>query len=104
MCWNIITYHKWDCGFHQNTGRNRVDCRRRVCRLSDHHPIEAHDCHNGCVGTQTEDQHLVMEQSANVCQQCREAGRSRHPGIPDDDDGSGGIQYRYIVANYGNRT
>ncbi|RPD64523.1 hypothetical protein L226DRAFT_533783 [Lentinus tigrinus ALCF2SS1-7] len=101
MCFNIISYVEWACAYRQNTGRQHLDCRRTICRLSDHHKTEVHDCDKTCVGTATSEQHIVTDTYQAVCLHCEKAGRKEHPGVKqvqEDGASSGGIPYRYLVG------
>ncbi|KAI0774774.1 hypothetical protein BD413DRAFT_472470 [Trametes elegans] len=82
MCFWIVTYTDWACGFRQRTGRHRAECNRWTCRLSYSHRDDEHDCERDCTGCQMDDQHLIMEHNRGVCGECREAGRGvgEHPG------------------------
>ncbi|KAI0704070.1 hypothetical protein C8Q76DRAFT_801833 [Earliella scabrosa] len=95
MCFNIISYREYACGFRENTARQRVDCRRSYCRLSDHHHIEEHECATACTGTYTEDHHLIMDRMRALCRLCREAGRTVHPGS-ENNNAPGGILFKYV--------
>ncbi|RDX54157.1 hypothetical protein OH76DRAFT_1430845 [Lentinus brumalis] len=81
MCVDIIGYIEWACGFRQHTGRQHLDCHRSICRLSDMHQIDEHDCDIICTGTRTEDHHLVTDTYRAVCEHCEAVGREEHPGI-----------------------
>ncbi|KAI1788164.1 hypothetical protein LXA43DRAFT_666399 [Ganoderma leucocontextum] len=102
MCFNLVTHKEWLCGWREHTGRHGIDCRRSICRLSNCHKVQQHDCQKTCEGTQTEEQHLIMSTAQVVCNQCQEAGRGpgEHPGIEITNSGSG-PQFSYVVANYG---
>ncbi|KAI0714192.1 hypothetical protein C8T65DRAFT_645023 [Cerioporus squamosus] len=101
MCFDIVPYVEWACGFRRDTGRQHVDCRRTFCRLSDMHRTEEHDCDTTCMGVATGVHHIVTDTYRTVCEQCTEARREEHPGMRRDQDGgaSGGIQYQYLTRN-----
>ncbi|KAH9888789.1 hypothetical protein C8Q73DRAFT_166124 [Cubamyces lactineus] len=108
MCFTIVTYTDWWCGYRQRTGRHRVDCNRRSCRLSDVHGDreDVHNCRVECTGRTAEDQHLIMERRRIVCGDCRMAGRGRreHPGAATlttngaQNGANGQINYQHLVA------
>ncbi|RDX54140.1 hypothetical protein OH76DRAFT_1341246 [Lentinus brumalis] len=103
MCFDIVSYIEWACGFRQNTGRQHLDCRHSICRLSDMHNLQEHDCDKTCTGTATSEQHLVTDTYRAVCEQCRPLGRKEHPGMRRgqiDRGAPGGIQFRYLTTNY----
>ncbi|RPD64506.1 hypothetical protein L226DRAFT_533757 [Lentinus tigrinus ALCF2SS1-7] len=99
MCFNIISYVEWACGFRRCTGRHPLDCRRTICRLSDMHKTGVHDCDNTCTGSATEDHHIVTDTYSAVCEQCKQAGRDEHPGVRKGG-ASSGIPMRYLTTNY----
>ncbi|OSD04819.1 hypothetical protein PYCCODRAFT_1433155 [Trametes coccinea BRFM310] len=107
MCFTIISYTDWICGYRQNTGTHQVACIRRTCRLSDVHSErnDGHDCNvEGCTGPTVEEQHLVMERRRDVCAECREHGRGpgQHPGAlaarRAANGTNGAINYRHIAG------
>ncbi|KAI0714206.1 hypothetical protein C8T65DRAFT_645099 [Cerioporus squamosus] len=102
MCFDIVSYVEWACGFRRNTGRQHLDCRRSICRLSDMHKAGEHDCDNSCTETMTQEHHLVTDTYRAVCEQCTEAGRAEHPGVRRDQGkgrAPGGINFRYLTTN-----
>ncbi|EIW58142.1 uncharacterized protein TRAVEDRAFT_47320 [Trametes versicolor FP-101664 SS1] len=104
MCFYVITYTDWQCGYRQHTGRHRVECARPNCRMSNRHPINDHNCEGVCISAvQQEEQHLIMEENRDVCSECRQAGRGEgeHPrteGANGVNGHSGAIQYRRIIT------
>ncbi|KAI0330877.1 hypothetical protein GY45DRAFT_677394 [Cubamyces sp. BRFM 1775] len=108
MCFTIVTYTDWWCGYRQHTGRHHVDCNRYNCRLSEAHGDreDMHDCQADCTGSTAADQHLIMERRRVVCGECLQAGRGRreHPGAAaratnGTQNGSNEqINYQHLVA------
>ncbi|TBU61410.1 hypothetical protein BD310DRAFT_873391 [Dichomitus squalens] len=98
MCYSLVQYTEWACGWRQSRGRQEVDCHRTVCRLSTNHTAAPHDCQQRCEGVQREEHHLIMTQSSDVCEFCEEAGRGphEHPGL----NYRNGPAFQYVVANY----
>ncbi|KAI0642446.1 hypothetical protein C8Q79DRAFT_985910 [Trametes meyenii] len=119
MCFYIVTYTDWACGYRQNTGRHRAECNRPTCRLSSSHRDDDHDCEKDCTGrlvamvwvslhdihrstSQMEDQHLIMEHPPRVCGACQELGRGEgeHPGGHGSSGGqngtNGSIHYQHV--------
>ncbi|KAI9062476.1 hypothetical protein FKP32DRAFT_1666924 [Trametes sanguinea] len=106
MCFTIVSYTDWACGYRQNTGTHHVECYRRTCRLSIVHSEreDGHDCNvEGCTGATVEVQHLVMERRRDVCGECRENGRGigEHPGAlaarRATNGTNGAINYRHVA-------
>ncbi|KAJ8482618.1 hypothetical protein ONZ51_g5234 [Trametes cubensis] len=103
MCFTIVSYTDWWCGYRQHTGRHKVDCNKWGCRLSDAHGDreDVHDCQAQCTGSTLEDQHIIMERRHDVCGECREAGRGRreHPSASTNgaNGANGHIKYRHLA-------
>ncbi|KAI8985582.1 hypothetical protein BD414DRAFT_488565 [Trametes punicea] len=101
MCFTILTYCDWLCGYRQYTGTHQVECNRPTCRLSAAHRDDDHDCQRECTGRQMEDQHLIMEHRREMCPECAAQGRGRgeHPGARTRHQANGtngAIEYRHL--------
>ncbi|TFK39438.1 hypothetical protein BDQ12DRAFT_56237 [Crucibulum laeve] len=71
MCYALILYDQYSCTHQIMTKRQKMDCRKEYCGISENHTFAPHNCSETCARRMEPERSMVSNTVPRPCDKCR---------------------------------